>query len=119
MIEGQPALRSQTKKVKPNQLALSRSGSLSRMPSSQQQNPLSSNNTTTKPKQIPVANSQRNATPHVKHSPSKSEQMRERVNSLHNAAAKATIRAVNKPQTDQDAGVVDGYLENVTISSRI
>lgn len=52
----------------------------------------------------------------MKQSPSKSEQIRERVNTLQNSTAKATIRAANKPQLNQEPGVVDGYLENVSAS---
>lgn len=50
----------------------------------------------------------------VKNSPSKTNQLRERVNSLQNSTAKAAFRVVNRPKLDQEPGIVDGYLENVT-----
>lgn len=46
-------------------------------------------------------------------SPSKSDILREHVNSLQNSTTKATIRAVNLPQLNNEPGIVDGYLENV------
>lgn len=62
---------------------------------------------------------QRNSQNRLNHSPSKSEQIRERVNTLQNSTAKATIRAAKKPQLDQDPGIVDGYLENVRFNDRM
>lgn len=47
-------------------------------------------------------------------SPSKSDALREHVNSLQNSTTKATIRAVNPPQLNNEPGIVDGYLENVS-----
>lgn len=47
-------------------------------------------------------------------SPSKSDVLREHVNSLQNSTTKATIRAVNPPQLNNEPGIVDGYLENVS-----
>lgn len=49
----------------------------------------------------------------LNHSPSKSDILREHVNSLQNSTTKATIRAVNPPQLNNEPGIVDGYLENV------
>lgn len=46
-------------------------------------------------------------------SPSKSDILREHVNSLQNSTTKATIRAANPPQLNNEPGIVDGYLENV------
>lgn len=48
---------------------------------------------------------------------SKTDQIHERVNHLQNSTAKATIRMAtqSQPKLGQDAGVVDGYLENVSI----
>lgn len=48
-------------------------------------------------------------------SPSKSDTLREHVNSLQNSTTKATIRAVNPPQLNNEPGIVDGYLENVRL----
>lgn len=50
---------------------------------------------------------------HLNRSPSKSDTLREHVNSLQNSTTKASIRAANPPQMNNDPGIVDGYLENV------
>lgn len=47
-------------------------------------------------------------------SPSKSELLREHVNSLQNTSTKAAMRVVNPPQLNNEPGIVDGYLENVS-----
>lgn len=46
---------------------------------------------------------------------SKSDHIHERVNSLQNSTAKASIRIAShsQPQLNHDPGIVDGYLENV------
>lgn len=102
--------------VQPNNLRQlgNRSGPAPRQPSKQPNQLVDS----AAPRPVQSANAshnaQRSAQHRMKQSPSKSEQMRERVNTLQNSTAKATIRAANKPQLDQEAGVVDGYLENVS-----
>lgn len=50
-----------------------------------------------------------------KNSPSKSNQLKERVSNIQNSTAKETIRIVNQSQINQDPGIIDGYLENVNI----
>lgn len=50
-----------------------------------------------------------------KNSPSKSDQLRERVNSIQNSTAIAAIRIANKSQINSEQGIVDGYLENVIL----
>lgn len=47
---------------------------------------------------------------------SKSEQMHERISQLQNSTAKAAIRLAShsQPQLNQDPGIVEGYLENVS-----
>lgn len=50
----------------------------------------------------------------AKDSPSKSDQLRERVNNIQNSTAKAAIRIANQSQLNSEQGIVVGYLENVT-----
>lgn len=49
----------------------------------------------------------------LSHSPSKTDILREHVNTLQNSTTKASMRAVNPPQLNNEPGIVDGYLENV------
>lgn len=63
--------------------------------------------------------SPRNHRPHdfnkLSQSPSKTELLREHVNSLQNSTAKASMRVVNPPQLNNEPGIIDGYLENVRL----
>lgn len=47
-------------------------------------------------------------------SPSKSDLLREHVHNLQNTSTKAAMRVVNPPQLNNEPGIVDGYLENVS-----
>lgn len=122
-IEAQTTLSLQPTHINPNRI-ISRTGSLPRNAHASKHSLQSSNRATaTQPMQISstAQNPQqhRSSQNRMKHSPSKSAQIRERVNTLQNSTAKATIRAANKPQLDQDPGIVDGYLENVRLVNRI
>lgn len=72
--------------------------------------PVSSSLTSSSSQHIPKSSESINK---QKNSPSKSDQLRERVNNIQNSTAKAAIRIANQSQINQDPGIVDGYLENV------
>lgn len=50
----------------------------------------------------------------LSNSPSKSDLLREHVNTLQTSTTKASMRVVNPPQLNNEPGIIDGYLENVS-----
>lgn len=77
-----------------------------------------SNHFGSNPKRVNDDSSHKNHRNHdtskLSQSPSKSDLLREHVHSLQHTSTKAAMRVVNPPQLNNEPGIVDGYLENVS-----